>query len=58
MSKLSEYQLISGHFEKEEAKNLLTDLFASKIKYHSVSAWRYEEKMVGKVNTMKIKFTS
>jgi len=43
MSVVLEYQLISGGFEKEEAINLLTDLFASKIKFHSVSAISYEE---------------
>jgi hypothetical protein len=43
MKNVSVYQLIAGNFEKDEAKSLLTDLFASKIKYHSLCAWRYEE---------------
>jgi hypothetical protein len=43
MKNISVYQLIAGNFEKEEAKSLMTDLYASKIKYHSLCAWRYEE---------------
>jgi hypothetical protein len=43
MSAQLEFNLINGTFDAKEAKNLMTDLYASKIKYHSLSAWRYEE---------------
>jgi hypothetical protein len=37
------FNLIDGTFSIEEAKALLTDLYGSKIKYHSISALKHEE---------------
>lgn len=43
MKNNQEFKLINGSFDKEEAKSLLTDLYSSKIKFHSIRALRHEE---------------
>ena len=43
MKTKNEFKLIHGTFDKSEAKSLLTDLYSSKIKFHSVRALRHEE---------------
>jgi hypothetical protein len=37
------FNLIDGSFTMEEAKALLTDLYGSKIKFHSIGAIKYQE---------------
>jgi hypothetical protein len=44
MKKTNTFSMINGEFTNEQAKDVLTDLFSSKIKYHSVCALRHEER--------------
>lgn len=37
------FSLIEGSFSIEEAQALLTDLYSSKIKFHSIRALKHEE---------------
>jgi len=39
----NDFKLINGTFDKTEAKSLLTDMYSSKIKFHSIRALRHEE---------------
>lgn len=43
MNNSNEFKLVSGEFSFDEARNILTDLYSSKIKFHSVCALRHEE---------------
>jgi hypothetical protein len=44
MNNTNQFKLISGEFSSKQAKDILTDLYSSKIKFHSVCALRHEEK--------------
>jgi hypothetical protein len=48
MNNSNQFKLISGEFSYEQAKDILTDLYSSKIKFHSVCALRHEEKYAKK----------
>jgi DNA-directed RNA polymerase subunit F len=48
MKKTNQFSLIDGGFTPDQAKDLLTELYTSKIKYHSVRALRHEEKFAEK----------
>jgi hypothetical protein len=44
MSKKQTQTLIDGYFNKAEAKEILTNLFNSKIKFHTIAAFSLEER--------------
>lgn len=48
MNNINQFKLISGEFSNEQAKDVLTDLYSSKIKFHSICALRHEEKFAKK----------
>jgi hypothetical protein len=48
MNNSNQFKLISGEFSNEQAKAVLTDLYSSKIKFHSICALRHEEKFAKK----------
>lgn len=48
MNNTNQFKLISGEFSSKQAKDILTDLYSSKIKFHSVCALRHEEKFAKK----------
>ena len=48
MNNINQFKLISGEFSNEQAKDVLTDFYSSKIKFHSICALRHEEKFAKK----------
>jgi uncharacterized membrane protein YgaE (UPF0421/DUF939 family) len=48
MKNIAQFNLIQGDFNAENAKDLLANLYSSKIKYHSICALRHEEKFAEK----------
>jgi hypothetical protein len=48
LNKSNTFNLIKGTFSIEQAKDLLTDLYSSKLKYHTLCAWKHEERYATK----------
>ena len=50
MKKSTKELLIKGTFNKNDAEEILNNLFSSKIKYHTLSAFSHEERNAKKVS--------
>lgn len=44
MNKVEKLKLIEGEFSDEEAKEILTSIFSSKINFHNIKNWSSNER--------------